>query len=143
MSLLGLDRGAAVHVQASRLKTAAPFASYDGFELPVTMRTILGWPFRFEVGEFMRTFIASVAVFATLTGYPAFAEETVNEQPTRIEIDQQAKAFTFIIDDKAVATLDQSGLHVLDSITYGGTLTDNGSNTLKSQSTDSTEAADE
>jgi len=91
----------------------------------------------------MRTFIASVAFVATLTGYPAFAEEAMNEQPTRIEIDQQSKTFTFIINDKAVATLDKSGLHVGDSITYGGTLTDAGADALKARSTDSTEAADE
>ena len=98
---------------------------------------------RHFVGDFMRIFIAIAAACAALTGYPAFAEEPVNEQPTRIEIDQAAKTFTFVIDDEAVATLDKSGLHVTDSIAYGGTLTDAGLDSPKPRSTNSTEAADE
>jgi len=74
----------------------------------------------------MRTFIASVAVLAALAGYPAFAEEAASELPTRIVIDQTTKTFTFIIDNKPVALLDQEGLHVRGGIVYGGTLTDAG-----------------
>jgi hypothetical protein len=36
--LLGSAREAAIYVQASRLKIAAPFSLDSGFELPVTMR---------------------------------------------------------------------------------------------------------
>ena len=74
----------------------------------------------------MRSFIASVAVFVALSGYPALAEESASQEPTRIEIDQTTKTFTFIIDNKPVALLDQEGLHVRGGIVYGGTLTDAG-----------------
>lgn len=58
--LLGSDREAAAHVQASclrsciyarpglRLKTAAPLSSYSGFELPVTKSRRSGGRFVFE-----------------------------------------------------------------------------------------------
>lgn len=88
------------------------------------MRTILGWPFRFEVGEFMRSFIAIAAACAALAGYPALAEDAASQQPTRIEIDQEAKTFIFIIDDKPVALLDADGLTVREGVTYGATLMD-------------------
>ena len=144
MSLLGLDREAAVYVQASRLKTAAPFVLCSGFELPVTTRIILGWPFRFEVGEFMRSFIAIAAACAALAGCPALAEDAASQQPTRIEIDQNTKAFVFIIDDEPVAMLDKAGLHVVGEVNYGATLTDNGAEHIKKQiASTRTEAADE
>lgn len=74
----------------------------------------------------MRIFIASVAVVAALTGYPAFAEELTTKQATRIDIDEARKAFIFIIDDKPVALLDERGLHVREGVEYGASLTDSG-----------------
>jgi len=41
------DREAAMYVQALRLKIAAPFSLYSGFELPVTRK--LWWPFCFVI----------------------------------------------------------------------------------------------
>lgn len=77
------------------------------------------------VGEFMRSFIALAALCA-LTGYPAFAQEATKHDAVRIELDQEAKAFIFIIDDEPVAMLDKGGLRVVNSIEYGFTLTDTG-----------------
>lgn len=74
----------------------------------------------------MRIVIVLIAVFAALTGHPAFADEPANQQPTRIEINQEAKTFVFIIDDKPVALLDKNGPIVREGIVYGGTLTDAG-----------------
>jgi len=75
--------------------------------------------------------IASIAVLATFVGNPALADETVKKEPTRIEIDQEAKAFIFIIDDKPVAMLDKDGLHVAGGIDYGLSLTDTGPDSVK------------
>lgn len=72
----------------------------------------------------MRSFIAIAAACAVFAGFPALAEESANQQPTRIEIDQEAKTFVFIIDDKPVALLDADGLTVREGINYGATLTD-------------------
>lgn len=83
-------------------------------------------------GEFMRTFIAIAAVIAALTGYPALAEEPASQQSTRIDIDQAAKTFVFIIDDEPVAMLDKEGLHVVGGIDYGRSLTDTGPDAIKS-----------
>jgi hypothetical protein len=74
----------------------------------------------------MRSFIATAALYAALTGYPASAEDAASLQPTRIEINQQTKTFTFIIDDKPVALLDKDGLIVREGIVYGETLADAG-----------------
>jgi hypothetical protein len=80
----------------------------------------------FEGKCFMRLFIATLAACAVLTGYPAFADEAAEQEAVRIEIDQQAKAFVFIIDDEPVAMLDKKGFHVPGEITYGRWMTDTG-----------------
>lgn len=74
----------------------------------------------------MRLFIATAAVCAVLTGYPAFAQEAGKQEPVRIEMDQEAKAFVFIIDDEPVALLDRHGLELVEHLSYGGMLTDKG-----------------
>jgi hypothetical protein len=107
------------------------------------MRILLGWPFRFEVGEFMRSFIAIAAACAALAGYPALAEDAASQQPTRIEINQAAKTFTFIIDDKPVAMLDEAGLHVTGQISYGATLSDTGPDQIKQRIAAQAEVADD
>lgn len=92
----------------------------------------------------MRSFIAIAAACAALAGYPALAEDVASQQPTRIEIDQNSKAFLFIIDDEPVAMLDRAGLHVVGEINYGATLTDTGPESVKKQiASRQTEAADE
>ena len=91
----------------------------------------------------MRTIVLSIAILAALSGYPAFAEEAANQQPTRIEIDQQAKTFIFIIDDKPVALLDQNGLHVRDGIVYGAGLTDAGAVSFDKRMAELKEVADD
>lgn len=78
------------------------------------------------VGEFMRSFIATAAACAVLSINPALAQEAAKQDAVRIEMDQEAKAFVFIIDDEPVAMLDKSGLRVVNSIEYGYTLTDTG-----------------
>lgn len=79
----------------------------------------------------MRSFIAIAACVAALTINPALAEEAPVKDAVRIEADQQAKAFVFVIDDKPVALLDESGLHVVEHISYGGTLTDKGQDSAR------------
>lgn len=74
----------------------------------------------------MRSFIATAAACAALTVYPALAQEAVTEEAVRIEMDQEAKAFVFMIDNKPVALLDKNGLTVREGIVYGATLTDAG-----------------
>lgn len=74
----------------------------------------------------MRSFIAAAALAAIFITTPALAEEAVSNRAVRIETDQNAKAFVFIIDDKPVALLDKSGLTVREGIVYGATLTDAG-----------------
>lgn len=74
----------------------------------------------------MRSFIALAALCAALTGYPALAQEATKHDAVRIEMDQEAKAFIFIIDDEPVAMLDKKGLHVPGEINYGLWMTDTG-----------------
>lgn len=92
----------------------------------------------------MRSFIATAALFAALNGYPAFAEEPAKPEAVRIEIDQTAKTFIFIIDDEPVAMLDKVGMHVPGEINYGLWLTDTGPEPIKEKiAAKATEAADD
>ncbi|MBX9865158.1 MAG: hypothetical protein K2Y42_20645 [Hyphomicrobium sp.] len=91
----------------------------------------------------MRRFIASVAALAAIV-FPAFAQEAAQQEATRLKIDQEAKAFIFIIDNEAVALLDKAGLHVVNGIEYGSTLTDTGPDHIKMRiAAARTEAEDE
>ncbi len=73
----------------------------------------------------MRSCIAiAVVIMVALGGHPAKAEDGASQQPTRIEINQEAKAFIFIIDNRPVAILDKDGLTVREGINYGATLMD-------------------
>lgn len=81
----------------------------------------------------MRSFIATAALCAAFIGVPALAQESVQQEATRIEVDQKTKAFIFIIDDEPVAMLDQAGLHVVGEVNYGATLTDAGRENIKKQ----------
>lgn len=79
----------------------------------------------------MRLFIAIAAAVAALSINPVMAEEGAKQDAVRIEKDQTAKAFIFIIDDEPVAMLDKSGLRVVEGIEYGHTLTDTGPEWIK------------
>lgn len=79
----------------------------------------------------MRSFIVLAAFMAALGGVPAFAEDSAQREAVRIEKDQAAKAFIFIIDDEPVAMLGKDGLRVVGSVEYGGTLTDSGAQHIK------------
>ena len=81
---------------------------------------------RYFLGEFMRSFIFIAAFCAALNSYPAGAQKDSGQEAVRIETDQAAKAFVFIIDDEPVAMLDKAGLHVPGEINYGQSLTDTG-----------------
>ena len=74
----------------------------------------------------MRSCIAIAALCAAFTGYPAFAEEPATQEAVRIEMDQEAKAFVFMIDNKPVAMLDKNGLMIVEHLMYGRSLTDVG-----------------
>ncbi len=90
----------------------------------------------------MRSFIAITALCAALSFNPAFAQEaTPDQNAVRIEMDQTAKAFVFIIDDEPVAMLDKSGLYVPGEINYGGTLTDTGPEAIQATITSKTKEA--
>ena len=79
--------------------------------------------------------LLSIAVLST----PAIAQEVkdgaspaiqqaISSPAPRVTIaeDQKIGAFRFMIDGQEVARLDATGLHVRESIEYGGTLTDAG-----------------
>ena len=74
----------------------------------------------------MRIFVSTAAIAVTLISGPAMAEEPSQIESVRIEADQAAKAFVFIIDDVPVAMLDKAGLHVVDGIEYGRSISDAG-----------------
>lgn len=57
---------------------------------------------------------------------PKPAQELRGAQSLSIVEDQEAGAFRFLIDGKEVARLDGEGLHLRESIEYGGVLTDTG-----------------
>ena len=79
----------------------------------------------------MRSFIAIAAFCAVFTAYQALAEDTPPQDAVRMEMDQEAKAFVFIIDDEPVAMLDKLGLHVVEGIEYGRSLSDDGPEGVK------------
>jgi hypothetical protein len=81
--------------------------------------------------SFFKSFWAIAACVAALSVNPAFAEDAPAKDAVRIETDQEAKAFVFLIDDKPVALLDESGLHVVEHISYGGMLTDKGQDSAR------------
>ncbi len=90
----------------------------------------------------MRALLLLIGLFLVLTPQALRAEE---EQPlVRIEIDQDAKAFVFMIDDEPAAMLDRDGLHVPGEINYGHYLTDTGPEPIKKRIADrGREATDE
>ncbi len=71
----------------------------------------------------MRALLLLIGLFLVFTPQSLKAEEN-KKQPVRIEIDQEAGHFTFIIEGEPAARLDKGGLHVLGNITYGGLLID-------------------
>ncbi len=92
----------------------------------------------------MRSFIVIAALFAAVTFNSAFAQETSKKEAVRIEMDQEAKVFVFIIDDEPVAMLDKTGLHVPGEISYGLWITDTGPEHIKKKiAKKATEVADE
>jgi hypothetical protein len=64
--------------------------------------------------------------FAKAKGVSAAPAETV-----AIIEDHDGKSFRFVIEGKEVARLDERGLHVRESIEYGGTISDVGVNTYQ------------
>ncbi len=92
----------------------------------------------------MRSFIAAAALAIIAVGQSAIAEEAASHDAVRIEINQKAKAFVFIIDDKPVAILDEKGFQVVERLSYGRSLTDKGPDGVRREITDRLkEAADE
>jgi len=92
----------------------------------------------------MRTFISLAALAAAFITTPVLAEDAPDNQAVRIETDQAAKAFIFIIDDEPVAMLDKEGLHVVENIEYGRSLIDTGPQWVKDKiASGAKEAADD
>jgi len=81
----------------------------------------------------------AVLALGIAQGSGAFAQDTAAQEQTsrpdaaRVEIDQDAKAFLFVIDDEPVAMIDKDGLHVPGEINYGRYLTDTGPEAVKNR----------
>lgn len=71
-------------------------------------------------------FSSIASVSARAEDAASFAAEPQHPQTVSIIEDQDAKAFRFMIDGQEVARLDASGLHIRESIEYGGSITDTG-----------------
>lgn len=70
----------------------------------------------------------AVCITFLLWGHTLAARE--NPQPTEqlvdLVLDQAGGSFRFLIDGREVARIDRDGLHVRESIEYGGTITATG-----------------
>ena len=55
-----------------------------------------------------------------------FAHAAAEQPQTRVETDQATGAVRFIVNGREEARIDKAGLHVRDSIEYGGAITDTG-----------------
>ncbi len=71
--------------------------------------------------------LATAAQAGEATAPAATPQPAGQAQATRIETDQKTGAVRFIVNGKEVARFDANGLHVKDSIDYGGVITDDGS----------------
>lgn len=69
--------------------------------------------------------VSLFCVLFVLSCASAYADDAKPER-VRIVTDQDKGTAIFVIDDKPVAQIDAGGLHVVDHIHYGGTLTDTG-----------------
>lgn len=77
--------------------------------------------------------LAIFLLFSSIASVSARAEDAASlaaepQHPQAVSIieDQDAKAFRFMIDGHEVARLDATGLHIRESIEYGGSITDAG-----------------
>lgn len=70
--------------------------------------------------------LCCVLVFTIIFPALAYAQNAAPET-TQIVTDQEKGTITFIIDGKPVAQINRDGLQVVESINYGGVLTDTGS----------------
>lgn len=70
----------------------------------------------------------SILILCCVLVFPALAyAQNATPEPTQIVTDQDKGTITFIIDGKPVAQINRDGLQVVESIYYGGTITDSGS----------------
>jgi hypothetical protein len=83
----------------------------------------------------MRRVLIVFCVFAcfTILGPRTYSAPADTARPvsTHIVTNQKTGTIRFIVDGKVVAQIDRKGLHVVDRIDYGGTLTDAGSAYVK------------
>lgn len=82
----------------------------------------------------MRSILISCCVLVFTIIFPAFAyAQNAAPGPEAVQIvtDQDKGTITFIIDGKAVAQINRDGLQVVESINYGGVLTDMGSSHIE------------
>ena len=64
--------------------------------------------------------------------FPALAyAQNAAPETTKIVTDQAKGTITFIIDGKPVAQINKDGLHVVESINYGGMVTDSSPANIK------------
>lgn len=80
----------------------------------------------------MRNIVAlCVLLTLPLMSAPTMAQdgippETTTEPSTRIEADSDSQEIRFYVDDELTAVLKDDGLHVRNSVGFGGTITDYG-----------------
>ena len=65
------------------------------------------------------------SVLAT-SAQPSHAEDTANKGKTEILVDENAGTVSILINGETAVLIDADGLHVRDSIEYGGTIADMG-----------------
>ena len=80
----------------------------------------------------MRSFLILCCVLVFTIIFPALAyAQNAAPETTQIVTDQDKGTITFMIDGKPVAQINRDGLLVVESINYGGALTDSGSSHIK------------
>lgn len=77
---------------------------------------------------FMKKLIA-VIMLACLA-MPVWAEPPAANNPTRVEVNEEAHTVTIFIDGRPVAKFTKDGLLVSGNLEYGGTITDVGKNSM-------------
>jgi hypothetical protein len=71
----------------------------------------------------MLSFISGIACAAGPAPAATQPQPTGQQQATRIETDQKTGAIRFIVNGREEARIDATGLHVRQSVEYGGELT--------------------
>ena len=75
---------------------------------------------------------AAVFACALLLAIPSYAQEspaetrTIGGENAALAVDDEAGTVTILIKGRPVVLIDETGLHVRESVSFGGTITDYG-----------------